>query len=513
MDTYDDSPLLASLRYQVPGISQDTRKAILDQLEFGMREIYTHLPQKMSAFGIDPVAQIQALRATLDQNFSRRLLRIISGLKDRHTTLRMPPPWLSLIAYVPFVIERVYENDRFLYVVTNQLFGFDEIPVGSIVTHWNGTPIHLHVNALARETQGANWPACTRLALGNMTIRPLAYVLMPSEDWVTLNYIDPDGTARTVSMPWRFYSTAAGHRQGSVQSGGVQAADLSIGLDEQTLVSNEFRSVARHQTEPRLDALTTDGVLRYGVVHTPSGRCAYLRIFSFEVPDPNAFLQKIASILAQLPQERLIIDLRGNPGGQIPAGQGLVRMLTSKPIEPAPIAFRATRTIAALAQAPMFAQWQRSLQLQTATANVWAQSFPIVEYYDNVPDFRYAGRVATIIDALCYSTTDFFAADFVDNNVGPVIGTDANTGAGGANVWPWSVLVQFAQYQGIKGLQALPAGYDLNISMRRAYRTGANAGLPIEDLGVPAQFKHNLTRRDLLEENADLIAFTASKIA
>ncbi len=513
MVAYTESPLLATLRYQVPGPSPEMRMAILDQLDFGMREVYTHLPQKMSAFGIDPIAQLRALRATQDQNFTRRLLRIISGLKDRHTTLRLPPPWSSLIAYVPFVIERVYDNDRPLYIVTNQLFGFDEIPVGATVTHWNGTPIHLHVNGLAREAQGANWPACIRLALGNATIRPLAYVLMPEEDWVTLSFIDPDGTARTVSTPWRFYSTVAGGRQGGMRSGSVETTELTLGLDEQTLMSNEFRSAAKKEAWPSRDALTTDGVLRYGVIHTPSGRCGYLRLFSFEVPNPNAFLQQVAGILSHLPPERLIIDVRGNPGGQIPAGQGLIRMLTSKPLVPAPIAFRATRTIAALAEAPMFAQWQRSLRLQTATSNVWAQSFPIVEYYDNVPDYRYPGRVAVIVDALCYSTTDFFAADFVDNEVGPVIGTDANTGAGGANVWPWSVLVNFARNQGCAGPQTLPAGYDLNISMRRAYRTGANAGLPIEDLGVSANFTHNLTRRDLLEGNADLLAFTASKIA
>ena len=100
----------------------------------------------------------------------------------------------------------------------------------------------------------------------------------------------------------------------------------------------------------------------------------------------------------------------------------------------------------------------------------------------------------------------------VDNNVGVVVGVDWQTGGGGANVWHWSILVQFAEYLRIPGPKALPNGYDLNISMRRAYRTGAAAGLPIEDLGAPADFLHKTTARDLLEGNADLLGFTATKL-
>ncbi|MBN9675228.1 S41 family peptidase [Salipiger bermudensis] len=514
MVSYTESPLLSSLRGRVPGIPSEARHALCDQLEIGMRELYTHLPQKMSAFGIDPIAQLRALRASREGNFTRRMLRIINGLKDRHTTLRMPPPWSALVAYVPFVIERVYHDDLPHYVVTKQLFGYDEIPVGATVTHWNGTPIHLHINALARETQGSNWAAALRLAMANLTIRPLAYVLMPGEDWVTINYVDPDGTARAVSTPWRFYSTAAGAQShGSVKAGDVPAAALTVGLDEQTLLSNKFRSIAQKPPEKAREALTTDGILRYGVVHTPSGRSGYMRIFSFEVPDPGAFLKKLAGILENLPQDRLVIDLRGNPGGQIPAGQGLIRMLTAKPLTPAPIAFRATPTTLGLAAAPAFQEWRRSLELQSATSNVWAQAFPIAPYYDDVPPYRFPGKVAIIIDALCYSTTDFFSADFADNEIGPIIGIDASTGAGGANVWPWSVLVNYTRFLGISGPEPLPSGFDLNISMRRAYRTGASAGLPIEDLGIRAQILHKQTMRDLLEDNVDLIACAVASLA
>ena len=47
----------------------------------------------------------------------------------------------------------------------------------------------------------------------------------------------------------------------------------------------------------------------------------------------------------------------------------------------------------------------------------------------------YYGPVVLITDALSYSATDIFAAGFQDNDVGKVLGTGGNTGAGGANFW------------------------------------------------------------------------------
>lgn len=507
MVSYTDSPFLSTLRYKVPEPEVGLRKTVCDQIILGLRDFYTHLPQKMAATGIDPIVQLTNLKQSDGKGFTRSLLRIISSLRDRHTTLKLPAPWNNMVAYVPFLVERVYDESHPRYIVTKQLFGFTDIPIGATVTHWNGVPVDLHVNALAAETQGANPPARLRLGTANLCIRPLAYVLMPSEDWVTLTYLDLDGEMKTLSTPWRFYMTPPAPL---AQGTGHGDASLELGLDPLTLLSNKFKSLAPTTHLKTSHGLTTDGSLRYGTVQTPTGPCAYLRIFSFEEPDALAFVNKIAGILADLPQERLIIDVRENPGGLIPAGQYLIRLLTNHEITPAPIAFRSTQSTQVLADSQKFAQWEPSLALQNASANVWSQSFPINAYYEGAPDYRYPGKVALIIDALCYSTTDFFAADFVDNKIGTVVGVDPCTGGGGANVWPWSTLVQFANYLGLSEPQALPGGFDLNISMRRAYRTGAAAGLPIEDLAVPADIVHHITINDLLNQNQDLIATAAA---
>lgn len=522
---YTETPYVANLRQTMPEPDKAIQEAIIDQLRLGLGEFYCHLPQKRAGFGIDPLAQLRLLRSGRGTNFTRSVLKIVSGLRDRHTTLRLPPPWSNLTAYVPFRVEVTAASGSPEYIVTQRFFGFEEIPVDSRITHWNGMPMILHHLGLADKSQGGNFAAALRLAISNMTIRPLAYLLMPDEDWVTLTYIDPTGELKTASTPWRFFfappsSLALGSRGESGLGGQGAAEATSLGLDELSLLTSSFVAAGvqatadiRADVEEPDQGMTRDGNLKYGARNTMSGICAYLRIFSFNEADPKAYVEKVARILQDLPQDRLIIDIRGNPGGTITAGQGLIRLLMAGPLTSSAIAFRATELTARIAGDEQFREWSTSLNIQSKTGDQFSQAFAISEFKD-LPDYRYPGKIALIIDAECYSTSDFFAADFADNDVGIIIGTDLGTGAGGANVWSWETLLFFTTSAGISTPAPLPAGYSFNISMRRAYRTGALSGLPIEDLGVSVSPEnlHRLTVRDLFKDNADLLAFAAARL-
>jgi len=63
------------------------------------------------------------------------------------------------------------------------------------------------------------------------------------------------------------------------------------------------------------------------------------------------------------------------------------------------------------------------------------------------------------------------------------------------------------------GMVALPGGCDLRLAMRRTLRVGANRGTPLEDLGVVPDERYYLTRRDVLGQNEDLVAYAASVLA
>jgi hypothetical protein len=142
----------------------------------------------------------------------------------------------------------------------------------------------------------------------------------------------------------------------------------------------------------------------------------------------------------------------------------------------------------------------------TETGSLYSQSLPIVaEEAFNVLGQHYQGPVVLVTDALCYSATDMFAAGFRDNDLGPILGTATNTGAGGANVWTHELFRQL--FPGAKfGFKPLPKKAAFRVAFRRTTRQGRAAGTPIEDLGIVPDKLHVMTKGDVLDGNPDLIA-------
>ena len=59
-------------------------------------------------------------------------------------------------------------------------------------------------------------------------------------------------------------------------------------------------------------------------------------------------------------------------------------------------------------------------------------------------------------------------------------------------------------------LGELPLGAGFGVALRRATRTGANVGVPLEDLGVRADEVHEPTLADVTGGNEDLLAAAAA---
>ena len=112
------------------------------------------------------------------------------------------------------------------------------------------------------------------------------------------------------------------------------------------------------------------------------------------------------------------------------------------------------------------------------------------------------------MDALTYSAADIFAAGFQDNELGPILGTSATTGAGGANVWTAAQIAQ--RVADLDHGPVLPgAGGSFTVVVQPAARVGSRAGLPLEDIGVIADTVHHLTRADLTDGNRQLLRAAA----
>jgi hypothetical protein len=58
--------------------------------------------------------------------------------------------------------------------------------------------------------------------------------------------------------------------------------------------------------------------------------------------------------------------------------------------------------------------------------------------------------------------------------------------------------------------KALPNQAGMTLALRRSVRVGLHAGAEVEDFGVAPDVLYQMTRRDLLEENADLINYACN---
>jgi C-terminal processing protease CtpA/Prc len=263
-------------------------------------------------------------------------------------------------------------------------------------------------------------------------------------------------------------------------------------------------------------SIMPDVIKEFAKIPSPKGPFGYIRIATFNFENGiETFIREFVRIVALLPQEGLILDVRGNGGGYINAGELLLQTMTAGTIEPERFHLINTPLILQICEKEReLALWKGSVRDAVETGSTFSQGFPLTSPAScNAIGQTYQGPVVLIVDAGCYSTTDIFAAGFQDHNIGRVLGTSGHTGAGGANVWQYTDLEQTLPPKS-SPFKPIPGDASFSVAIRRSTRVGARAGEPLEDLGVvPDLAVYRLTRNDLLNHNADLIAHACGILA
>lgn len=237
----------------------------------------------------------------------------------------------------------------------------------------------------------------------------------------------------------------------------------------------------------------------------------HIRIRTFYVEDADGFVQEFIRLLELMPESGLILDVRGNGGGNIWAAERLLQTLAAVEIEPERMQFIVTpgtldlcRNNPATSQIPLH-MWLPSLEEAVETGSIYSHAFPLTSKEScNAIGQKYYGPVTLIVDGNCYSATDIFTAGFQDHHIGKILGVSTNTGAGGANVWEHSLLNQTLPSGW--GLKPLPNQAGLRVAIRQCLRVGARAGALLEDFGVVPDAVHPPTREDVLEGDRMLLA-------
>lgn len=514
-------------------LNEEERRKIVNAALALIEQVYVHLPLKRAMHAINPAQRLRLLAQQCggmsEREFHNEMLSIFLRLRDLHTNYILPRPYRDYTAYLPFRLGQFHDNGERKYVVTQvfrKLVADNEedkaFKPGVIVTHWNGIPIDRAVDINADREAGSNAAARHARGLESLTLRWMGMSLPPDEEWVEVTYHDaqPPGTPRSVKLGWKFYGSKAAEKDVGT-AGGARATML--GLDKRAEVERRVRSWVFRTAErylsieakpgPTLETSTPDVFPRCGNVKTPSGQFGYIRIATFSVPDDQAFVREFVRLTRRLNQRGLIIDVRGNPGGRVPAGERLLQCLTPRRIEPEQFHFINSPSTLRIAANDGFQAWRASIEQATAIGTEFSAGHPLlpVAAYNDIGQ-TYQGPVVLITDALCYSTTDIFAAGFQDHEIGVIIGVGENTGAGGANVWDYGLLREFLP--GSNSLfPPLPRGADFRVAVRRTTRVLARSGTPLEDLGVRPDELHLMTRRDVLHGNVDLINRAAEILA
>jgi hypothetical protein len=410
------------------------------------------------------------------------------------------------------------------------------------------------VEVAATYHAGSNLEARHARGMEGLTVRAMSVSPPPDEEWVVVGYRSLDGQPLELRAEWTLIGLPAEPDRAGPPPGEPAAAALGLDLEGDTvqrvhelLFAPHVRATKRRIEAARAGAMaaaaaagagtaaaedlkaaaasavqglesTMPSVFTARVVQQDGRNFGHVRIRTFNVQSDVSFVDEFIRLieLPEMPKDGLIIDVRGNGGGLIWAGERLLQLLTPRRIEPCRLQFINTPLNLQLCRAtPSLAPWAPSLERAVETGATFSAAFPITEP-ERCNDIgqRYYGPVVLVTDARCYSTTDFFAAGFKDHAIGPILGVDGNTGAGGANVWTFGLIRHFFSSAGLPPpLQPLPKGADMRVAIRRTLRVGPEAGTELEDLGVVPDERHAMTLSDVLEDNPDLVAHAARLLA
>ncbi|CAA6820865.1 MAG: Peptidase S41 [uncultured Thiotrichaceae bacterium] len=543
------------------GLSLADKRTLVDQASVLIEQVYAHLHLKEALYGINPVQRLTLLQYRLEDpqddvvqselEFHRELLSIIHSMHDLHTNYVLPTPYRRLTAVLPFLVEEFFDDEENPHYIVTKLtkdYSHAHFKLGVEVVLWNGLPIEEAIRRNGEQESGSNAAARFAVGLRSLTIRTLAISLPPEEVSIRITYRDKNGKERESDFEWLTLGappiTTADEGAAISFNRSASPATHSAEPDEATdlyleslmgyhLQATQINACRKHlyanageapATQPSLaEPLTSNmpDIIKAATLTTPDGEFAYLRLFSFSVQDNNAYLTEIIRLLKALPQNGLVLDLRGNPGGLITAAETLLQLLTPHTIQPEKAQFKSSPLVRELCRrnspsrmipALNLQPWVDSLSRAHASGALYSTGHGITSDHDaNAIGQVYTAPVVLITDAYCYSAADMFAAGFRDHHIGQILGASDNTGAGGANVWRHLLLKILSESPGIdesgllKGVfKELPRSADFRVSSRRMLRVGEAAGMPLEDFGVEPDERHYMTQKDVLNGNVDL---------
>lgn len=541
-EVYDDG------RLTLDGIGANKRlnasemMQIVDRAAFLLSGVYVHLAAKRALYASDPLQALRNLNAELGANparlneeqFHERLAAIFSGLRDCHTNYYLPAPYRHTLVFLPFLVEAAGSRYVVTKIAAEDVLADDVFrisPKGASpleVTHVNGVPIKQAVARNGDDSSGSTEAARLARGVSRLTFRWLGLGVGPREEWVDLRFT-VDGQTHERRFEW-----LAAQQPTCELPAGQHAPGISRDLEGEwirTVKAKLYAKAPQHavaspratSTEPK-DPWTSieGGVAKYRTYPATADGApehGYLRIFTFEIRASrvDAFIARIENVLRRAPEDGLIIDIRGNPGGNVLAAEGLLQLFSARPVSRQGMQLLNTPVAAELAR-PILGDGFLDLPVREAVATgapfvVFAEMPRVKRQRTLAPvEQAYQGPVVVIVDAGCYSASEMFAAGMQDHRLASIVGTHAQTGGGGGIVWSDESLAKACRDRELRRqLAPLPREASFEVAVLRTTRSGSRVGVAVEDMGVvvPTEHRYRLTRDDVLGDNEGLRAFAS----
>ena len=451
-------------------LTPEHRKLLVRQALVLIEQNYVHLPLKRAMHAIDPVQRLKLILQELEltppaalpaeTTFHREMTEIFTSTRDLHTNYLLPAPFNGMTAFLPFMVEDYIQGGQRKYLVSHVAQGFSHptFVKGVELVSWNGIPIERAVLNNAQRYAGSNREAQHARGVSTLTTRVLRIALPPDEGWVVVGYQTTTGEFAETRIDWMVNPPLPSGEAGTGDAADDPEVAYAIGLDlEQHLVQQMRKALFAPQAVAAEKKVAEKGGARGGLGRAREHHAERIRGPFRHHPRRHLRLPPHPDVrgpgrrvyrgvhptrqrpAAERPHHRRPRERRRDhherrvhsPGTHPPANRTRAGPVHQHPPKPADMP-------AERGEFPGgdLSTWVGSMQQALQTGAVFSAGFPISDPEQcNAIGQKYFGPVVLVIDALCYSTTDFFAAGFQDHEIGPVLGADGNTGAGGANVW------------------------------------------------------------------------------
>lgn len=521
----------------------EERARIVDQAIAVLHGNYVFTNAHETEFRFDPVSTLLDLRrelikpleegGTSNWDYFRKVTRLFSLCGDQHSVMELPDVIANYIGFLPFLIESYFHRDRgeeryfISHVLANTPSGW--IEPGDEVIKLNGDPIDEIVrnDEIPQFSVFSATPRFDRRKLDQLTIIPLAFSLMDDAQATSLEielrrkgHKDPI----THEHVYLFGKLALHKSRSKSKSNDVTEIDylksarsLLFATDSNSAkYKGEDRRLTRTDVKTsmksnlRVESLSVNG----------SKNVCYARMYSLETSSRDEFVKELISMYHESAEEYagLIIDIRASQGGSIRLAEKLLAHVLGATIEPVTAQLRNTWLNEQFCRErakkdPSYQIWADSIRTRVAEGLMYSAALPFSRSEDlTPPDGTPRIHALLIVDQNTASAAEVFAAGFIDNEVGEVIGTHSATAGACAHGIRFNKLLM-EQVNGV----AYP--YDkessigrIKLSMCRLLRSGPNAGEVIEAKGVKPDAVVRLTEEDVLYRNKELLTTAVTRL-